>query len=46
MWAKEQPGRHGKEDNAEALQVLVALGNCVGALEVQVFVAGTAGAAG
>lgn len=34
MWAREQPGRHGKEDN------------CVGALEVQVFVAGRAGATG
>lgn len=41
-WAREQPGRHSKEDNAAAFQVLVAHGYCVGALEVQVFVAGSA----
>lgn len=44
MWAREQPGHRGKEGNAAAVQVLVARGNCVGALEVQVFVAGSAGA--
>ena len=46
MWAKEQPGHCGKEDNAAAFQVLVARGDCVGALEVQVFVAGSARATG
>lgn len=46
MWAREQPGRHGKEDNATAFQAWVARGDCVGALEVQVFVAGRAGATG
>lgn len=46
-WAKEQPpGRRGKEDNTAAFQVLVAHGDCVGALEVQVFGAGSAGATG
>lgn len=44
--AREQPGRHGKEGNAAAFQVSVALGDCVGALEVQVFVAGTSRATG
>lgn len=45
-WAREQPGRHSKEDNGAAFQVLVAHGDCVGALEVQVFVAGSTGATG
>lgn len=45
-WAREQPGRRSEEDNAVAFQVLVAHGDCVGALEVQVFVAGSAGATG
>lgn len=45
-WAREQPGHRGKEDSAAAFQVLVARGDCVGALEVQVFVAGSAGATG
>lgn len=45
MWMREQPGHHAKEDNAAAFQVLVAPGDCVGALEVQVFVAGGARAA-
>ena len=45
-WAREQPGHHGKEDNGAAFQVLVARGDCVGALKVQVFVAGRAGATG
>lgn len=46
MWAREQPSHHGKEDIAAAFQVLIARGDCVGALEVQVFVAGSAGATG
>lgn len=46
MWVREQPGHHGKEGNAAAFQVLVAHGDCVGALEVQVFVAGSARATG
>lgn len=46
MWEREQPGHHGKEDNAAAFQVLAARGDCVGALEVQVFVAGSARATG
>lgn len=46
-WAREQPGHRGKEGNAAAaFQVLVAPGDCVGALEVQVFVAGSARATG
>lgn len=45
-WAREQPGHRGKEGNAAAFQVLVARGDCVGALEVQVFVAGSARATG
>lgn len=45
-WAKEQPGHRGKEDNTAAFQVLVAHGDCVGALEVQVFGAGSARATG
>lgn len=45
-WAREQPGHRGEEDNAAAFQVLAACGDCVGALEVQVFVAGSAGATG
>lgn len=46
MWAREQHGHRGKEGNAAVVQVLVARGDCVGALEVQVFVAGRAGATG
>lgn len=46
MWAREQPGHCSEEDNAAAFQVLVAYSDCVGALEVQVFVAGSAGATG
>lgn len=46
MWAREQPGNPAKEDNAAAFQELVARGYCVGALEVQVFVAGSARATG
>lgn len=46
MWAREQPGHRSEEDNAAAFQVLVAYSDCVGALEVQVFVAGSAGATG
>lgn len=46
MWAREQPGHPAKEDNAAAFQELVARGYCVGALEVQVFVAGSARATG
>lgn len=42
MWAREQHGHRGKEGNAAAVQVLVARGDCVGALEIQVFVAGRA----
>lgn len=45
-WAREQPSHRSKEDNAAAFQVLVAYGDCVGALEVQVFVAGSARATG
>lgn len=45
-WAREQPGHHGKEDNAVAIQVLLACGVYVGALEIQVFVAGSARATG
>ena len=45
-WAREQPGHHGKEGNAAVFQVLVARGDCAGALEVQVFVAGSARATG
>lgn len=41
MWVREHPRHHGKEGNAAAFQVLVARGDCVGALEVQVFVAGS-----
>lgn len=41
MWVREHPGHHGKEGNAAVFQVLVARGDCVGALEVQVFVAGS-----
>lgn len=32
MWAREQPGHCGKEGSAAAVQVLVARGDCVGAL--------------
>lgn len=46
MWAREHPGHHGKEDNASAFQVLVAHGDCVGVLEVQVFVSGCTRATG
>lgn len=46
MWAREQLGHCGKEGSAAAVQVLVARGDCVGALEVQVFVAGSARATG
>lgn len=45
-WATEQPGHRGKEGNAAAFQVLVACGDSVGALEIQVLVAGSAGATG
>lgn len=46
MGAREQPGRRGEEGNVAMVQVLVACGDCVGALEVQVFVAGSARATG
>lgn len=41
MWVRKHPRHHGKEGNAAAFQVLVARGDCVGALEVQVLVAGS-----
>lgn len=45
-WARERPGRRGKEDNAAPVQVLVARGHCAGTLEIQVSVAGSARATG
>lgn len=41
MWVREHPRHHGKEGNAAAFQVVVPRGDCVGALEIQVFVAGS-----
>lgn len=41
-WVRKHPGHGRKEGNAVAFQVLIARGDCVGALEVQVFVAGSA----